>query len=269
MIEISIEKPEIFIDKETGLTLPVGTKIIAKLPPQMDKQTFENVKGFKEKSSSNMRTLTGAHLGFNLLLAGSIKQFWAFVNVAQLIVFFRQFKINLDPFADRFIEQLQKLAFFQVIDFGVVNEYAQRKINGQTTGVLDLCPDDEEPDDLCQYLLAQETGEDLNDGINLASETAEELGETQNFVQKETRPPQNPNETIKPDEVRLGSTSTIKNAGIFFIYGIVLAVVLILLALGAVFLRNYPGAMKLMQKVKDKLFFNYLIRFCLQSSLKF
>ena len=73
MIEISILKPEIFIDKESGLTLPVGTKIIAKLPPQMDKQTFEEVKGFKEKSSQNMRSVTLAHIGFNLLLAGSIK----------------------------------------------------------------------------------------------------------------------------------------------------------------------------------------------------
>ena len=103
----------------------------------------------------------------------------------------------------------------------------------------------------------------MNDGINLASETAEELGETEDFVKKETRPPQNPNETIKPDEVRLGSSSTIRNTGIFFIYGIILSVILILLALGAVFLQQFPGAIKIVRKVKDKLFFNYLIRFCL------
>ena len=200
----------------------------------MSLELAAKVQAFNEAVDKPLTLVSQVTLAVNISLAYGLKHMWSMMNILQFIIFMASFKINIDPFAKTLLEQLKKLALFEFIDTAPIKTAIKDflRIGGP------------------EY---QGETQSAKNSRNL-SEKDNEKEEQQSFAE--------------PSVSRLGSNDLLENSGVMILAAVAMIILIAALLVVRVVMKNSPRARAIVSKINQKIFFNALIRFLLQSNLK-
>ena len=114
-LQVTFLEPWIFKDLETEIEMTKSEYTMV-IPPQMSEALAAQVEAFNKAVDKPITYVSQLTLALNLTLAYGLKYMWSMFNILQFMIFMGQWKINVDPFAQTLLDQLQKLALFEFID---------------------------------------------------------------------------------------------------------------------------------------------------------
>ena len=211
---------------------------------------FIELQILEEEVEGPMQFFSVIQLSSNVVLAYGLKYLWNMVNLLQFLVFFQYWKINIDETAQMFTTQIRKLALFEFIDTSFFTDFMKDLFG---TG-------EEEVDEICDVEIYYDCVKENDKSL---------LRSRRRFLQKNKNATEGTEQEASDEQdlQRLGSASIMENLGIWLLFSALGGILLLVIVVLAVVLRKNQKVINIITQIKEKIFWNSLIRFVIQGTL--
>ena len=123
----------------------------------MTLERFQEVEEFNEAIEGPLSFLSEGILFMQIFLAYGLKYLWNLVNLFQFLVFFLQWKINMDEETRVVLEILKSFALFEFIDTTAITNEARAFFRGVEVYIIECEDGTLEDDELCMEVILKQS----------------------------------------------------------------------------------------------------------------